>query len=549
MRHTAAEMATVVIHPNTFRARQHLFSGHNGAALSLASAPIPRRDRTTYWTATVCAGLSLCVSGGFILGRPELHQSAAFLFGDDGVNLLVADRMLHGAHLYAQLAYPYGPIPIRLYAELSRLIGNTPSTYLWTLAAGSACSVWLASWLISRAVGARLTIATAIVALMPTMPIPGAFIGGYTSSIYYPFERVALLAVLVFWRPLAQRSLVRSGAIGALCGLGQGIRFGTMPVLFAAIVIVDMPALVRTRSRAAALRSIGCCLATFAAVEVFWIAWAFSSLPNGVARQFLWPTQLWETHQTSRLPRYPSWQGWRAAATQYLMPAIAFVLAAFAFARRAVRQWRAVDDDGSGGAAAVGTCFYVLGVLVFFRDEHHFRQFAWLLAVGAAPAILDVIPIAKAALGIMCAPALWPVVTGLLAHAPGDLVRITIPRGYQLLLAPAFAARIDFLAPFAHDGPVIIMPNGTGWLYGYNVAYATRHAWFYSPTVVRSFETETFLQDASRARFVIDCADGEITASAWPLPEQIRSRLQPEFMLFEAGGGCQVWKSRSTEKQ
>lgn len=513
--------------------------------MNIASAPILRSDRTTYSAAAICAALSLCVSGAFILGRPELYQSAAFLFGDDGMNLLAADRLIHGTRLYAQLAYPYGPIPIRIYAELSRLTGNTPSAYLWTLAAGSACSVWLASWLISRAVGARLTIAIAIVALVPTMPIPGAFIGGYTSSIYYPFERLVLLVILLLWRPLTERSLARSAAIGALCGLGQGVRFGTMPVLFAAVVLMDVPALLRSRSRAGALRSIGCCLAALATAEVVWTVWAFSSLPAGVARQFLWPTQLWETHQTSGMPRYPSWHGWRAATTQYLMPGAAFVLAMFACVRHEVRQWRGTHDDAYDGAAAVATCFYLLGVLGFFRDEHHFRQFAWLLVVGAAPAVRDVIPIAKAACGLVCAPALWPIVTGLVAHAPADLVRVTVPRGYELLLSSTFAARVDFLAPFAHDGPVIFMPNGTGWLYGYGVPYATRHAWFYSPTVVRSFETDAFLRDASQARVVIDCADDLHAAAEWPLPDDLRRRLQSEFVKSSSGAGCRVWKHRA----
>src|SRR5690242_6525015 len=98
----------------------------------------------------IAAGLSVAT----IVHRPESTLNAAYLFQDEGLNLLVADVVNGGGRLYRDLAYPYGPIPAYLHAAVARAFGNTPIAYLSFLIAVSALNVALAYALMRRAADA-----------------------------------------------------------------------------------------------------------------------------------------------------------------------------------------------------------------------------------------------------------------------------------------------------------------------------------------------------------------------------------------------------------
>ncbi|MCS6977484.1 MAG: hypothetical protein NZM31_10820, partial [Gemmatales bacterium] len=64
------------------------------------------------------------LSTATLILRPDRLFTADFLFGDHGVNLLVADTILTGGKLYEDVAYPYGWMPAYLYAGAAGLFGN-----------------------------------------------------------------------------------------------------------------------------------------------------------------------------------------------------------------------------------------------------------------------------------------------------------------------------------------------------------------------------------------------------------------------------------------
>src|SRR5215471_10430176 len=86
-----------------------------------------------------------------ILRRPDQWLTAEFLFHDAGYSLLIAREVLHGARLYADVAYQYGPLPVAVYCAYAWLAGNTPFAYLQFLLAFSLLAIALFYALARRA--------------------------------------------------------------------------------------------------------------------------------------------------------------------------------------------------------------------------------------------------------------------------------------------------------------------------------------------------------------------------------------------------------------
>lgn len=497
-----------------------------------------RRQRTAI--AVVAALLSLAVSVAFVLLRPDLTRGAAFLFGDEAANLFAADALHRGRTLYTDVAYPYGPLPIEMYRATSAVAGNSPGVFLALMAVLSASSAFMAGSLIRRSADVVTSAALVLVALLPTMPLPGAPIGGYTSSIYMPVERIVLLAAAMLWSPPTTRSWRRGLCLGVILGACQGVRFGSGAVMVAATAIVDQLAVHGTvpDRRRAARRATAWILAGFLAAETGWAVWAIVTRPRPYALEFLWPLQMWETHQMSGMPRWPSWGGWRMALVQYTMPAIALTLSG-----AGVVNWiRAGRDRASGkaemhGGAAMLFVFFVVAALVYFRHEHHFRQFAWMLVPAAAGPMCRVRRPVRLVLLALCAPALWPIASGLMGPPSRDIVTLQTPRGFSLVVPVETAARVEFLNAHRTTGPVLFIPNGAGWLYAYDVDSVSRHHWFYSRAVVRPFEEDTFARDVEHAAIVIRCDPPD---RPWPVPDSARALIERTFTVTTAGYGCAI---------
>lgn len=169
--------------------------------------------------------MALALSTGLMLRRPDVTRNAAFLFSnDEAANLFVADRRHRGQLLYSEVAFQYGPVSIELYTRISAALGNTPTVFLTTMAVLSAISVGLVAWLIRRSADAATALACVVVGLLPTMPLPGASVGGYASSIYLPLERLLLIAGVILWtsRPRGRGGGAWRSALSWVCARAFG---------------------------------------------------------------------------------------------------------------------------------------------------------------------------------------------------------------------------------------------------------------------------------------------------------------------------------------
>jgi hypothetical protein len=182
--------------------------------------------------------------------------------------------------------------------------------------------------------------------------------------------------------------------------------------------------------------------------------------------------------------------------------------------------------------------FFVLASLVYFRHEHHFRQFAWTLVPAAAAAAAWLGRASRIVLLVMCAPALWPIASAL-GHRPSpEVVRLDLPRHYALFVSRDTADRVQFLEPYRAIGPVLFVPNGAGWLYGYRVEHVTRHSLFYSTAVVRPAEEPVFVREAAGAAAVIRC---DLDGRPWPLPASAVTLIETRFTQTVSAAGCSIW--------
>jgi len=75
---------------------------------------------------------STLLGEGVLLKRPDVVFNNRFLIGDQGAALWVLDRMTHGAQLYRDVAYQYGPLTAYALAGAASLFGSAArTTVLW----------------------------------------------------------------------------------------------------------------------------------------------------------------------------------------------------------------------------------------------------------------------------------------------------------------------------------------------------------------------------------------------------------------------------------
>jgi hypothetical protein len=436
-----------------------------------------RADTVVNIALSVGAAL-ICMAA--ILRRPDINAASTFLFADPGVNLLIAEKLSHGGRLYRDVGYSYGPLAVYPYVWTSRAIGNTPQAFSGFLAFFSVLSVALSYLLMRRHVARWAAALMTVVALYPMLLIPGSLIFGIQASAYIVIERILLLAVLFSWRPPEVRERRHYLAIGLLLGMWQGVRFGTAIFVGAAVILIDVLAMVSVgANRAAALRWFRLSLTTlggFLAVEVVWVIGAFALLPASDARDFLWPSFALEAFRVwPRDYRWPRYLDIRAFIGQQLLPlaclVAGMVVLAAAIARRAgtsrtgrrLARWRVAPGDY---ALLLPFVFYVIGAAGLFRSVFHFHQYTWALAFVAALAIDRGGRRAAAVFSVVALPALLLMLRANLVTRPAaDSVVIRPPLGGALLVTPAQKRMIDMLEAHAttpEPRTLIIMHVGAG---------------------------------------------------------------------------------------
>jgi hypothetical protein len=517
----------------------------------------------------VIAGLmaaSAALSLATIANRPET-TSTAYLFQDEGLNLVVADTLLSGGSLYRDVAFRYGPIPAYIHAGFAALFGNTPSAYLRLLVLISCLDVGLAYLLLRRAAGIPVAAAITVGGIFTLALTPGSIVGGLTSSVYVPLERTVLLLLALVWEPPVPRTVGRSALIGSILGTWQGVRFGAAAVAGGSILLIDALLIAAAGVSPSALRawarSLAVIAAAFIGFELIWIVAAFSTLPSGIAWDTVWPVYLLRSYSSWVTPeiRWLQWLGWRFMVAQYLVPLTAAVLGLAGLAGWVIAVRRDADRGLSGRVASAGAifiplCFYGLGCLGYFRTVFHFRQFMWALIPATAWALQRRGTAARIATAVLWAPgAVTMFRHALLAAAiTPPMVTVSLPSGGTIAATPALAERIAFLKAFTSTetagAPVMYLAGGGGWYAAFKIPHATRHVWFEGFDVIRPYEEQAFLEALDRTAALIVCDRND---QPWPsagglpvlpFPPSIADAIRQRLVFWTSGAGCRVYHIR-----
>ena len=517
----------------------------------------------------VIAGLmaaSAALSLATIANRPET-TSTAFLFQDEGLNLVVADTLLSGGSLYRDVAYLYGPIPAYLHAGFAAVFGNTPIAYVRLLVLISCLDVGLAYALLRRAAGVPIATAMTVGGIFTLALIPGSIVGGLTSSIYVPLERTVLLLLALAWEPPVARHVGRSLLIGSILGMWQGVRFGAAVVAGGSILLIDATYLAASGISQSILRgwarSLGAIAAGFVGLQLMWIVCAFSTLPREMAWDTVWPVYLLRSYSSWVTPeiRWLQWLGWRFMIAQYLVPLTAAVLGLVGLAGWVIAVRRDANPGLPGGVASAGAifiplCFFGIGCFGYFRTVFHFRQFMWALIPAAAWQLQRRGAALRIATAVLWAPGTATMFRHALlsaAIAP-PMVTVSLPSGGTIAASPPLAKRVEFLQKFISTetagAPVMYLAGAGGWYGAYKIPHATRHVWFEGFDVIRPYEEQAFLESLNRTAALIACdridkpwpsADG---LPVLPFPPPIADAIRQRLVFWTSEAGCRVYRIR-----
>jgi hypothetical protein len=465
----------------------------------------------SYWPALLVLAAGTVLSTAALLRRPDLSVTSGYLFGDQSLNLLVADELLAGRVLYRDIHSQYGPLPAYLHTGFAAVFGNTPVVFLSFHQVLSLVGLVLLTCLVRRATGAATTCFVVIVGLLPIFLTPGALLGAYTSSAYIPVERLCLIGLALAWVPPARRGPWSAAALGVILGAWQGVKFGGAFYAGLALLLTDSLALALARppSLRPWLTSLAITGASFIAVETCWAVLAFSCLPGPIAVDALWPQYMLVQYASLQASPLPEWNGWRYFVGQQLTPLTGVLLGFTALAACVVVALRRRPPGGSEVIPLtslrlfIPLLFFALGFIGYFRHAHLPLQYAWAGCLAGA-LVVDRLPRpAWLLLGLCWLPGLWLVVRADLISGPSqELHAVTMPTGDRLFLTDEEdslvsgirdeLARVESEERTPRDG-VLFYPGGAGMHHFFGIPRKGRHAW-YLAGFVRPYEEADFIR-------------------------------------------------------
>ena len=143
--------------------------------------------------------------------RPDQTLHAVFfLFSDGGQYLWVIDQLRQGRHLFTEVHWYYGVIPLWAYQGFARALGNSAETFAFY---SLTCMTWnagLACWWLSRLMALRWAAAGVLVILAPWL------VRNAITLIHAPWQITALLLLAIAWKPMSERGVMRQIGLGAL---------------------------------------------------------------------------------------------------------------------------------------------------------------------------------------------------------------------------------------------------------------------------------------------------------------------------------------------
>lgn len=470
------------------------------------------------------------------------------VFQDSGVTYFVADRLNAGEQLYTDVAYPYGPIPVWVWAGFAELGGNVPRSYAVFSLAGNLLFVFLLYLAIKRATGRFAALAVCVF---------GLALWGNTP--YHPFERCLFATLLLTWEPPAERSLQRALLAGCLLGCWQWVKFGGVVYAAAALVVVDVAVLLAGRADRRAVRHwLATTLAAVASaslVEIGRIAWAYATLPPETAGDFVWPSYTMRLYQTYQ-HRYPGWHGWRYFVLRDLIPASGLAATAVAGVLLVVRLWRSSGVSRRAAALLVPPLFFLLGVGTYLGHVYVYMMYTWCLMPPAAVLIHRWPRVATTVFVLLWLPGITFQMRESL-HLPASDLLETLPRDHPVAWEPEYRAAYRAVAAewdrWSGDPEArpIVMPVGSGFYFLHGCPAPLRHTWLL-PHYFRPFDRQPFLDGLDRAPFLVYTGVGAIPDEADlsrlieptlgpTLTAAIQSRVQEEVRVNAV---CRIYRLR-----
>lgn len=489
------------------------------------------RKRVLYGAATVFVSLALGAISRHI--QPELWQGREMLFFDSGVSPYIADRLMHGAKLYQDITYPYGPLPAYLYTAFALLFGNTISTYtLWSQCTSALCLALVFAFL-SRHIHAGWAALFTLVCFLPVMQVPGGLQNIPLTSAYVPLERLAMLALLLLWRPAPERSTARLVSMGIVLGLWQTVKFGGAAFGFGAVAVVDVLTLwftgaaVNRQAVLALARQYLPLLLGGCAIEALYLVWAYSTLPVDIASDLVLPAYVALGYQGlmretgyHRFPYIaPVDLNPRSFLRLYLLYLLSFLIASVGFA---ALIWNRLHGRMSSSAAHlapwIGLMFYYLGATSYLGHEYHFLQYAWLMMLPVPLVVVSRAGWQRIALAMALSfPFVGICHVAELGLRHGGLSAgwraWPLPNGEEVFVTDEEASGLQKLSATLHDqgirpddpgarGKLLIVSNGAGFYTFWGAPPFLRNVW-YLPLFMRPRDERQFVENAGALRVVV----------------------------------------------
>lgn len=444
--------------------------------------------------------------------------SAESVFQDLGVSHFVADRLYKGERLYADIAYPYGPLSAWAWSAVAIIGGNNPGTLTLFNLAGTVFFILLLYVGISRMSNGLAAMLTCTCTLVL-----------WGESPYHPLERCLIASVLVAWEPPTSRSFRNAALVGCFLGCWQWVKFGGAVYFAAALLIVDFAILVLGRAHRAQARrwlmTTGMAASIAVAIEVMQIIWAYSLFQPQIAADVIWPSYTSEHYLLLRQTDV-SWQNF-VARYRFLAPGLfATILSATVIL---TRLCRADNDSRRMAGLLVPPVFFLLGIGTYIGPSHKYLSYMWCLSPPVAILIVRWPRSSTLILVGLYLP--YRLIKEQLARAsPERPVVQTLAQDFtvewrDLRYQEAYTAAVAECDLWAGDQSVrpLVLPVGSGFYFLNRLPSPSRHTWLL-PCYFRPYDEDSFLENLDNIPFIIYTGAGTIPDEA-----TVAQLLSPTF--------------------
>jgi hypothetical protein len=502
----------------------------------VVSAPLKHSDPTrSRWTDP--ERLALGTGGIFVLatlylqllyvGHQTVSHNANVWFSDGGLLLLTAQRLLDGAVLYRDSFYQYGPLHMFAYAGWGCLFGNTIDSYFGFLNVVSTINTLLLVRCLRRAECSVAEMSITLAATLPYFLLPGSPSAGFYGHGYLPFERMLYLVFVLMWKAPSHRSIARSGALGAIIGLMQTVKFGDAAGALAGLLAVDAFSFWSASAtpfwRGFWRHAIG--IGTgFSVVVGAFAAVLYSCLPSEIASDVLWPYYMVKSYVVAPVDRLPQWLSLNYFIGTQLSAVIAVVIGVVTIGvlgirvlgvrkrRAGIREDLAPREKGALPLIILLVAYLVNAVLIY-KQTWLFYQNVWMVTAAVCFLVRRFPVSGKLALAVLCIPCLWITVRAVLwPRSDRNEEPVQVPNGETIWMDPAVKEQNTLVCESLRSippesGRVFVLDRGPVTVashlhFFYKIPQASRHTMIF-PGWLRPVDYRKLLQGLEATKAVV----------------------------------------------